>query len=495
MQLIDILKQIDLGDSVAENEQDQIVNYFVKTEAWEMVSKGQVDIIYGGKGTGKSALYLLLMQQREKMKEVGIHLIAGEEVAEAPVFRTLNDDERKLTENEFRNLWKAYILTLVGNYAKNNLSQISGLSKIISLLEDEGFIPVTGLKRVFKVAYDKITRSQYTLEMPEGMKYTIVLGETTLEEDQAGKISAKEMLSQIDQILAASNIEIWILFDRLDVAFTDPEVESPALRALFRVYRDFASFKSIKLKIFLRDDIWDRITRETGFREQSHITRTYTIRWNKDSLRHLILNRFYNNQVIEEYAGLPKDRVLGHENAQKFVFDLIFQKQIEPGPKQLETLEWILSRIQDGKQNPAPREVIHLIKAAREQQVRIEEVGGTGSQPAGILLSENALKQALDDVSRQKVNTIWSEYPELRKYVEAFEGVKTGHTHETLKKLFESQGLPIDDLSKFIKQLVDIGFFREKRGVDLMKYWIPFIFRPYLSMIHGAAYEKNGNGK
>ena len=113
MNNLEILKRIDLGESVAEREQKELENYFIKTEAWEMLNQGRFDIIYGGKGTGKSALYLLLQKNAPNLFKRNIYLIPGEEISGDPVFQSVN--EKGLSEDEFRSLWKIYILSLIGN--------------------------------------------------------------------------------------------------------------------------------------------------------------------------------------------------------------------------------------------------------------------------------------------------------------------------------------------------------------------------------------------
>src|SRR5690606_29211793 len=98
--------------------------------------------------------------------------------------------------------------------------------------------------------------------------------------------------------LRQAGYQAWVLLDRLDVAFAENvELESNALRALFRVYLDLLALSNVKLKIFLRTDIWARITSE-GFREASHITRHVTITWNRSSLLNLVVKRAVHNETI-----------------------------------------------------------------------------------------------------------------------------------------------------------------------------------------------------
>jgi len=493
MDNIEILKKTNLGDSVAEQEQNELENYFIKTEAWEMLNEGRIDVVYGGKGTGKSALYLLLLRNAQDLQNSRlIHLIPGEEISGDPVFRSLNEEER-LTESQFRDLWKIYFLSLIGNHIRNKVDEKLKLQlkPVLTRLENEGLIPIEGIRKIFRAAFERIIKAKHTINAPGGGGYTIILGEPSSEEEKEGKTSVRNILHEIDKILSEAGIGIWILLDRLDVAFTESEIETPALRALFRAYLDILALQNIKLKIFLRDDIWERITREQGFREQSHITRFYHIRWTQDSLRHLILSRFYNNPVIEEYTKLRRE-TLGNLKIQEAAFYSIFPEQVESGPKKRKTFDWILNRVQDGKQNSAPREVINLIKFAREQQVILEEVGGLGSNPEGHLISANGLNLALEEVSKIKIETFWSEYPDLRKYIEVFRGGRTEYLVENIKDLFTTQKL--NDVTNTIRRLIEIGFLQEKRGIQT-SYWVPFIFRPYLSLTQGAAFIKGSGDK
>ena len=55
----DLLRKLDLGNSVAEFDSD-LRSYFVETQTFRALVKGDVDIVAGDKGTGKTALYKVL---------------------------------------------------------------------------------------------------------------------------------------------------------------------------------------------------------------------------------------------------------------------------------------------------------------------------------------------------------------------------------------------------------------------------------------------------
>jgi len=109
--------------------------------------------------------------------------------------------------------------------------------------------------------------------------------------------SIDRLLDLANTALSTARFHTWVLLDRLDVAFAEnPELENNALRALFRIYLDLLVLSNVKLKIFLRTDIWTRTTTQ-GFREASHITRHVTISWNRSSLLSLVVRRAVHNDV------------------------------------------------------------------------------------------------------------------------------------------------------------------------------------------------------
>jgi hypothetical protein len=209
-------------------------------------------------------------------------------------------------------------------------------------------------------------------------------------------------------------LKIWIVLDRLDVAFLDSEeLEARALRALFRVYLDITGLQNISLKVFLRDDIWQRIT-EGGFKEASHITRYTKITWNSQTLLNLVVRRAIHNKVLRGYCNVNAEEVLKSAKLQENLFYRIFPKQVDSGSGKTSTLEWVLSRTRDGTKQTAPRELIHLISSAREQQLRSLEVGGP-DPPGEILIDRAALKAGLPEVSSERFHqTLCAEHASLK---------------------------------------------------------------------------------
>src|SRR5712691_1223423 len=101
----DVLVATTFGERIAEDEADALISYFVETDQWRKVISGQVDVVYGPKGSGKSALYSLLRKKRDELLARNIIPAAGENVRGIPVFQDLVADP-PASEDQFRGLWK-----------------------------------------------------------------------------------------------------------------------------------------------------------------------------------------------------------------------------------------------------------------------------------------------------------------------------------------------------------------------------------------------------
>src|ERR1700728_5473328 len=108
----DLVKTVSFGQRVAEEERDDLASYFVETEQWRRVWKGDVDVVFAPKGGGKSAIYSMLVSRETDLFDRRIILAAGENPTGTPAFNEVNISP-PTSETEFVNIWKLYFLTLV----------------------------------------------------------------------------------------------------------------------------------------------------------------------------------------------------------------------------------------------------------------------------------------------------------------------------------------------------------------------------------------------
>lgn len=492
----DILRSITFGQRVAEDETDELATYFVETDQWGRLYRGDIDVIYGAKGSGKSALYSLLNSKSKDLNNRNVFLVTGENPRGTPAFRDLVTDP-PASEREFVGLWKLYFASLLHSVLVSNGIQNNEVKELEQALAREklikGSLSLAGILRMV-VDYARRALRPQALEggvevdpvtqLPKGFTGKIIFSEPAGLSTDPELNSVDHLLSLADTALAQAGFHVWILLDRLDVAFAEShELEKNALRALFRVYLDLQTLTKISLKIFLRTDIWARITSE-GFREASHITRHLTINWNRNSLLNLIIRRALYNETVRNAYGVEADLSKQEVSAQEKFFYRMCPGQVDVGQKKLNTIDWLLTRTRDGTTTNAPRELIHLLNSLREVQVRRLEVGEP--DPEGEQLFDRpSFKEALPEVSKVRLEqTFYAEYPAQKVWLEKLRGEKTLHTTATLAAIW---GISPELAKVRANELAVAGFFEARGDRQSPEYWVPFLYRDALDMIQGAA--------
>lgn len=493
-----ILANCEFGERVAEEEADALSEYFVETDNWNSVFSGKADIVYGPKGSGKSALYSLLVFRADELFDRKIVLVAGENPRGTPAFQNLSVAPPE-SEEVFVSLWKLYILTLINNaFISYGIGQDEAKT-LRSHLSTEGLADSEKSLNAYVQSALEYVRSFFTREMesveaglnfdtvtqfPTGVSGKITFREPGPKQRAQGFVSIDHLFNLANIAAEKANFSFWILLDRLDVAFAEnPGLEKNALRALFRAYLDLMAFKNIKAKIFLRTDIWNRIIEE-GFREASHITKHVTISWNDMSVLSLISRRLLKNQAITDHYDIDAVEALKSAEKMQQIFYTIFPDQVDVGEKSPQTLKWILSRTSDATGIYSPREIIHFLNALKSEQLKRYESGI--KPPLDKRLFERVtFKEALPEVSKVRLEqTLYAEHPAKKKYIEALREKKTNQSLISLAAIWEvDEGAAL----AIVEELVLAGFFEKRRENETQRYWVPFLYRDSLSLSQGAA--------
>lgn len=490
----EILQGLSIGERVAEFEHD-LSSYFVETEQWRQVFRGEKDVVYGAKGSGKSAIYTSLLKQKVRLSnERKIMIIPAENLQGAPVFEEFSD-RLPTDDKKFQFLWKIYFLLLIGGrlferaelYGRQGkaMQQLLGELERTNLLSNE-----TLLGELLRKTVDVISRvesieagvevdpttSSWSFAFPRikfGKKQKADI-RTTWE-----KTSPDEIFTLADKALGESGLTVWIAVDRLDVAFDhSEELENTALKALFRVYRNLLTLKNISLKLFLRDDIWERITKR-GFREASSITRDTRILWDKEELFNLIIRRLVHNDSLCKLYDVDRSSFLKEREEQRSFFYKIFPRTVQDAQIPVETFKWMMLSTQDGTGKSSPRELIHLISAARQTQINRLNLGFK-EPPGGTLFDPESLKSALTEVSFERLSKyLYAEFPSIRADIQSLERMKAKQTPAMLS---ESWGVPMDEALARAKNLVEIGVFQRQGPTSSPVFLVPVLYSTALNM-------------
>jgi hypothetical protein len=485
------LQQLDLGGSVAEFDSD-LKRYFVETETYRKLIRDRVDIVAGDKGTGKSALFNILRLRYTSIPELNnIEVIPAFNTSGDPVFQQLAEGE-VYTEGQYRTIWKTYILSLAGNWLLKlydgdwtpSMVKLDALLRRIDIreLDDKPssvFSRLVGLVR--RIVTPKKAGITHTLDesgMPEITPF--VEFDTPASDPVTPKIIRHtESLGLLNDALAEANLTLWLVLDRLDEAFAGhPTTEIPALRALFRTYLDIQEFDRIKLKMFVRRDLFRKVT-QGGFVNLTHINdRKVEILWSDDDLLHLLIQRIRTNIDFMHTAKL-----IGKSNTE--IFYALFPPKVEEREKRPPTLKWMLTRISDGQGVKPPRNLIDLVKKAQDAQFRIEDREPEDFEPGKVLIEGEAIKEALKQLSRQRVDdTLLAESREYKPIIEKFQDSKAEHNLESLGKTL---GLPLEETKEVVKVLVEMGFLERIKKTDTYK--VPMLYRDGLNITLGKAFQ------
>jgi len=494
MKVYEILEKIQFGNPVAEYDA-QLQNYFLRTNIFRQVISGSAEVVAGDKGTGKTAIYQHLRHSYKQIPELyGTEILSGFNLSGEPLFRRLGD-EQVLTEGQYITLWKMYIISLAGNWLLKNYrgNRSATLIKVESLLSKIGLLSVDDtagsvfsrlmgwlrLNATPKAVGMDVSFNEYGIPV---FTPKIELGKVEQkEEERVEIISHEEAFEIINSALYEKKVVLWIALDRLDEAFVGrPDIEALALRALIRTFMDM-DYSHLRLKLFVRKDLFRKITRD-GFVNLTHVhARQKEIVWNNEDLLGVLFHRLKNNGDIFRRLGINPQKLTPIQ-----LFYVMFPQRVYV--QGAETWIWMLNAIRDGNDVKPPRNLIDLCIMAQEEQLRVEthkEREYAVNQP---LIEADTLKKAAVQLSKQRIiDTLLAEYGEdVKIAIRAFQNSKAEHNEQSLSDLF---GFDVVATRLVIDVLTSIGFLEKTRG-DVYK--VPALYRPGLNITQGKAFP-NGS--
>ena len=423
------LSAAKFGARVAEKELKELSLYFVETDEWRQLLTGDIDIVFGEKGSGKSALYSLLIQAEDELFAGNVLVVPVEKPTGKPVFNLFLTDP-PLSEAEFVGIWKLYFLALTAGVLRDWKIETDSARNVYNAMKKAGLMvapskldAVLGRVRAYVRRVSEI-ESGLAIDpgsgLPLAVTAKVTLAEPPSPADLLSQISIDELLRDANTALEETDLAVWLALDRLDVVFGEQlKLEQMALRALFRTYRDIDDLPNIKLKLFLRSDIWRRIT-AGGFREQSHFTEASTITWSRHSLRSLVTRRLCNNDELRDYYSLDKKSI--DAETQEKLLARVLPHQSNPSGEA--AFDWLIKLVSDGSGHAMPRELIHLLTASRSRQISRIESGH--EIPSGeVLFDASSINLAHQEVSQARLDMVFAEYPNMKQFIEWLE--RSGH--------------------------------------------------------------------
>jgi hypothetical protein len=485
--VITLLYVFDLGNSTAENDPLLETAKIETQEFYDLYFKDRIDIVKGIKGAGKTAIYRLCsFLEKYSIEKSKLYLIFGIEASGDPIFRLYQKEFELFSEMEFENFWNIYFIALIYNLIhtktelkelfKSRLGEIDGILSGIGLkFSKKGFSlkeSISSIQKLFNNNKMKIgLQAEIDSQNPSVMKISPVVEIDPIEQKMLSQkpIYIADFKNQLSSIVSESGIRIWIMIDRLDEVFLHrSEIEKKGLRSLLKASYNFSN-PSLRIKIFLRDDIIEYLAAD-GFTALTHITdrSSQTISWSKDELLYLVTKRISAIKTLKEYYRIDEDKLAKDKKYRSSVFDQVFPLKIG----KMNTFDWLYQNCSDSNGIVTPRDIIDFFKCAKAEQLKRFRLDPKEQEN---LIDEDSFKAALGQLSKHKKETfLFAEFPHLKDAFLKFEGTSSEYDEESIKKLLGVE------YKKIIEDLRAIGFM--KYDPRNKTYKIPPVWRKSLSI-------------
>jgi molybdopterin-guanine dinucleotide biosynthesis protein len=440
-----VLDQISFGDPTAENEVANLPNYYVETDEFQRAIRGEVNLLVGRKGTGKTALFYELRRsirksashniildlkpegyQLTKLKEdvlqylsrgSATHLVSAfweylilmeiaNKIIDVDQDRHTRDHRRFERYQRLRDTYyQDDIMTVQGDFSE----RMSALSDSISEVFIEKFKPSNGAAEI-SLDNASITELLHTEYIP------------------ALRDSIVDYLS-IDG-------ELWVLFDNIDKGWNvlgvtpeDTTLVTSLIESSRKIIRRFrAKIDVANIILFLRNGVYQLLME--GNPDYGKEARA-TLDWHdKDRLRRIIEERirFSLNERSTESSRARHNEV--------FV----------PTVKGVETIDFMIEHSLF-----RPRNLIRLFTLARGIAINRGNRRIEGDDFVAAVASYS--EELLLDLSRELRDIV----PESDDILYIFFSEKESYTHKELHSLFEKKGLSSEQSSKLLETMLYYG--------------------------------------
>lgn len=302
----DLLAQLDLGSSVAENEFQTLSKYYFQTDQYREVLNGDVNLVVGRKGSGKTALFSRIRDRNRAdkknvvvdLKPEGFQLVKFKE----QVLDFLEEGTRLHLAIAF---WE-YVLLLEIAY------KILEKDRSIYLNDHDLYEPYLELEAEYD-STDLVNEGDFSerllvLAESVGLAYAknYEMGKgNRLNNNQIMQLLYKHDLKKLrDKVSEYLKIkgEIWVLFDNIDKGWSTDGIREDDLAVLVRalidasrkiereMQKDGHDFHSV---VFLRNDVYELLVSATSDRGKDVIVTLDTN--DSDLLRQVLRKRLIYN--------------------------------------------------------------------------------------------------------------------------------------------------------------------------------------------------------
>ena len=296
------LLKLGIGYEIAEEENENLLDYFVEYESYKNAFNRDCSIIVGRKGSGKSALYIKLVNDYLDVNDVYNVTIKpdSEELLENVEFSKLYDNERSKKKFLFT-VWEFVFLS------KLLKSIVEKITKLNSFDQDKNEI----------IIFNNDNSEKLNLNFYGVIKLlNVQIKSENIDKEEVLSLIYKEYIEPLKIIIRKYFKEnkykkIHLLCDNLDKTWdakNDLSLQSDMILALLEFSGKISQIIdniNISTIIFLRDDIYNYILKNS--REPDKVTiNTSFINWAKypNKLKQIIEKRFIYSLELKNESSV-----------------------------------------------------------------------------------------------------------------------------------------------------------------------------------------------
>lgn len=447
-----MLSRLAIGDPMAENELQSLGNYYVQTDEYGRALRGEVNLVVGRKGTGKTALFAQVRdRKRSNRKNIVLDL-----KPEGYQLMKLKDDVLEYLSAGAR----SHLIVAFWEY----LLYLEICRKILEkdrdrhLRENSLYEDYNRLKSIYQNSGSN-TEGDFSERLQVLSEEVAYRYATAHDEDAGQKLTGAE----VTRLIHSENIvqlrrelgrylrkkeEIWLLFDNLDKGWSPVGLKSAditivrcLLDAARKIQRDLQKehipFHGI---IFIRNDVYQLLMDESpDFGKESRASLDWS---DPDLLRELLRKRLVAN-------GLP--------DSAKFL--TLWRRICAPLYNGEETSQYLIDR-----SLMRPRNLLKLFQACkgfavnlRHEKIQFSDI-------------EKGIRAYSNDLLVDADQELTDMDPSAKNLIYQFDGEDSDFTIDELHILLDSELGSAEKAGEIIDFLLYYGFLGIMQGVGEPQY-------------------------
>ena len=305
------MKDISFGNVDAKRDEAlESLFYVSKNTALQKFKTGKYSIIVGEKGAGKTAIFRLFKDGKIQINDnvhecINDFIEAGIDLAlyNSLITQLVKSHKQSKSNNllKYQIVWElffTYRLLLIcegiPQFPTNLKSIKNNFEKFFSMSEKKGsildFIKSFTIKNGFKISTMNPEQIEFFSEI--GANENVV--KENNEKDNLNKLSFNLSMykEQINSFLKENNIVARIFIDKLDdfVTKENYEFQKLFLQSLLYIEESYFDTEFIKIHIFLRKDLYDRLDK-TSIGSDKLESRKISITWSKNEISEFLARR------------------------------------------------------------------------------------------------------------------------------------------------------------------------------------------------------------